>query len=230
MIEEPRALTIRRPSRRPSQAQIDAFRGVPTGIVVDAMDGRGAMAAAIAPLGPGAPAQMCGPALTADNGPGDVLATFGALALARPGDVLVAGFGGHQSCAAAGDRIMGMLRNAGGAGFVTDGPMRDLAGIAAVGLPVWCTGLNPGSPFASGPGRVGLPVQVGGQMVDAGDMIVGDADGVVVVPWAEIDAVAARLPRIQELEAALDAEVAAGRHAPQMVLDLLAGPVVRYVD
>ncbi|GIT92533.1 methyltransferase [Jannaschia pagri] len=209
MIEEPKRLRIARDLRRPTEAQITALSGMPTGFVLDAMLGAGAMAAAIKPL-PGLPQAVCGPALTAGNQPGDLLATLAAIHFARPGDVVVAEAQGHQGCAAAGDRVMGMLKNRGAAGYVTDGPMRDLAGLQQVGLPVWCTGLTPGSPVARGPGTLGLPVLVGGQRVETGDVIVADSDGVVVVPFANLDAVIATVARVAEAEHALDAEVADG--------------------
>ncbi len=231
MIEEPPKLTVRRPDRRPDATQIAAFRDMPTGFVSDALDGGAAMDLTIVPLAPDAlPAHVAGPALTAGNGPADIMATLAALAFLRKGDVLVAGVSGHQGCAAAGDRVSGMARNAGAAGFVTDGPMRDYAGVVAVGMPCWCTGLSPNTPFTTGPGSVGLPVSLGGQRVETGDMIVADRDGVVVVPFARIDAVIARLAEVQALEEALDAEVAEGRSAPDAVGEWLQSDVVRFVE
>lgn len=230
MIEEPPLLTIagRTSRNRPTAAQIAAFADMPTGFVADAMEGQGALSMAIKPL-PGLPHRVVGPALTCRSGPEDILALMAALTEVQPGDVLVNATGGWQGCAAMGDRVAGMLRNAGAAGAVTDGPARDLPGIQAVGLPVFCTGLNPNSPFSKGPGTVGLPVEIGGRRVESGDMIVADADGVVVVPFARIDAVAARLADIAALEAALDAEVAAGRTCVPGVVELLAGPQVRRI-
>ena len=232
MIEEPKKLTIKRPDRRPSDAQIAAFRDVPTGFVVDAMYGSGALAPNVCWVGAGqgrAP-QVAGPALTVDNRPSDILALLAALNFIRTGDVVVNAFAGFQGCAAAGDRVSGMMKNCGAAGFVTDGPMRDLAGIMDVGLPSWCTGLNPNSPFGTGPGKVGLPVTLAGQRVETGDMIVADADGVVVVPFAQIDAVIARVAEVAELEHALDAEVAAGLAIPEDIRDLVEGDEVTWIS
>lgn len=231
MIEEPPVLTIKKARRRPTEAQIAAFRGVPTSVVADALPG-GVLSADIGPIGGGIDltCEAVGPALTADCGPADILATFAALSFIRPGDVVVAAFGGHRGCAAAGDRIVGMMRNNRAAGFVTDGPMRDYAGVVAAGLPVWCSGLTPASPYTNGPGTVGLPVQIGGQEVETGDMIVADRDGVVVVPFERLDEVIARVAHVRELEARLDAEVAGGLKAFPPIVELLAGDRVRYVD
>lgn len=212
MIETPPVLTLRRNFPRPSAEQIAAFQDVPTGFVCDAMNGTGALDARIGPIGFGRDiaCSAAGPALCADNAPCDVLATLGALELLQPGDIVLAGFGGYQGAAAAGDRVMGMIKNGGGAGFVTDGPMRDYAGIVAVGLPAWCTGLTPNSPYGNGPGRAGQDVNIGGMTVHSGDMVVADRDGVVIVPFARIDAVIERLANVAKLEAELDAEVADG--------------------
>lgn len=232
MIEEPRKLTIKRTLRRPTDEQVAAFQNVPTGFVADALWGRGSLATDIGPVGDGRDINcvVAGPALTAQNGPADILATIGSLKFIRPGDVLVASVDGHQGCAAAGDRVMGMLKNSGGAGFVTDGPVRDYAGIVGVGLPVWCTGLNPGSPYGEGPGRIGFPVVIGGQQVATGDMIVADRDGVVVVPFDMIDEVIARVAQVRTLEEELDAEVAKGLKIPAPTLEFLDSDDTIYVD
>ncbi|MGB0504912.1 MAG: RraA family protein [Pikeienuella sp.] len=232
MIEEPPALTIKRPSQRPTAKQIEAFQGVATGFVVDAMYGAGALDITIQPIGDGRDIHCyaAGPVLTADNGPADILATSAALAFLQPGDILVAGFGAYQGCAAAGDRVAGMVKNNGAIGFVTDGPMRDYSGIIDVGLPCWCTGLTPGSPYSNGPGTVGLPIQIGGQQVATGDIMVADRDGVVVVPFEQIDRVIAELDRVVGLEKLLDAKVAEGLTVAPSVTDLLQSDRVQYLD
>ena len=223
MLEEPPLLTIHKGFPRPTAAQVDAFRGLPTGFVCDAMGGGGALAADIGPVGEGRDIDCtaCGPALTAGNGPADLLATMAAIHYAQPGDILVAGADGFQGCAAAGDRVLGMLQNRGGVGFVTDGPLRDYDGIVKVGLPAWCSGLTPASPFGKGPGTVGGSVLIGGQKVCSGDMIVADRDGVVVVPFAQIDTVIERLKAISEMEFALDAKVAEGFCEPLDLAEML---------
>jgi 4-hydroxy-4-methyl-2-oxoglutarate aldolase len=212
MIEEPARLTIKRTMRRPTADQIAAFQGVPTGFVVDAMDGSGALSHQIQPVGGGVELRnvAAGPALTADCGPGDFLAVEASLKFIQSGDIVVGTVAGHQGCAAVGDRILGMMKNCGAAGFVTDGPARDYDGIVQVGLPLWCTGLTPASPVSTGPGRLGFAIQIGAREVETGDMIVGDRDGVVVVPFELLDNVIERLKKIKTLEKALDAEVANG--------------------
>lgn len=230
MIEEPPALRLARHRPMPDPALVEALRPHPTGFVLDAMMGAGAMSADVKPL-PGLPHRLCGPALTVENPPGDILATLAALELLAPGQIVVAAAAGHRGCAAAGDRALGMMRNAGAAGFVTDGPLRDLDGLEAVGLPAFCTGLTPGSPVSRGPGTVGLPVVVGGVAVATGDVVVGDRDGVVVVPMARLAAVVEAVGRVAAAEAALDAEVAGGRRSVDAVRAMIeAGDDVAWVD
>lgn len=225
MIEAPPTMTIKNTRRRPTQEQISAFQGVPTGFVVDALQGGGALSSRIQPIGDGRDVHCvaAGPALTADCGPADVLATFAALKFIKAGDVVVSASAGHTGCAAMGDRLAGMMKNCGAAGFVTDGPVRDYQGIVPVGLPIWCTGVTPASPQLAGPGSVGFPIQIGDQEVETGDMIVADRDGVVVVPFEKIDSVIETLAHIVQLEEDLDAKVEQGLEVPDWVEELLAG-------
>jgi 4-hydroxy-4-methyl-2-oxoglutarate aldolase len=113
---------------------------------------------------------------------------------------------------------------------VTDGPMRDLVGLREVNLPSWCTGLTPASPFGKGPGTVGFDIQMGGQTVRSGDVIVADLDGVVVIPLDELDAITARCHEILKLETDLDAKVREGLTVPQDIKDLLASDQVAFED
>lgn len=232
MIEEPPLLIINRATRRPTAAQIAAFQGVPTGFVNDALFGLGALSSVIRPLGEGRDLNCAaaGPALTVDNRPGDLLPLLAALAHIRPGDIVMSTCAGYQGCASAGDRLSGMIRNNGAAGLVTDGPMRDYAGLVAVGMPCWCTGLTPASPVAKGPGRVGLAIDMAGQRIETGDMVIADRDGVVIVPFAQIDTVIKALERVKTAEADMDAKVAAGLKLPPSIAELLDSDQVQYLD
>jgi 4-hydroxy-4-methyl-2-oxoglutarate aldolase len=196
------------------------------------MDGIGALSPTIKPVGDGRDLHCvaAGPALTADNRPGDVLALFAALKFVQKGDIVVGAFSGYQGCAACGDRVAGMMRNSDAAGYVTDGPVRDYQGIVEAGLPMWCTGINPNSPVAQGPGKVGLPIQIGGMEVETGDMIVADRDGVVVVPYELIEQMISRLDRVKELEMLLDKDVEDGLKVLPATLELLKSAQTKYVD
>lgn len=224
MIQEPAALTIVAKTPRPTAAQIAAFDGVETAHICDAMGGIAAMDTRIEPLGFGRdlPVFAAGPAMVCDSGPSDIMGTLGAIQRLTPGDIVVHAAHGHQGCATIGDQISGMLKNAGAAAFVTDGPMRDYDGIVATGLPCWCTGLNPNSPAANGPGATATTAVVGGRQVATGDMIVADLNGVVVIPFARIDAVIAAVAEVKRLEEELAVKVRDGFCTPLDVDAMLA--------
>jgi 4-hydroxy-4-methyl-2-oxoglutarate aldolase len=213
VIENAPKIQALTPIRRPRPEQVGALQRVPTGYVVDALGGGGALDYRIKPVVPGQ-CDFCGPALTCDAGPADNLAVFAALELLQPGDVIVAASGGHTGCAIIGDLVLGMARNGGALAFVTDGCVRDIPGIRAVGLPCFCIGVTPNSPAREGPGTVGFPLVVGGAAVAAGDIVVGDQDGVVIVPFDRIDAVIAALPKIRAAEAEFEAAVRDGLRVP----------------
>ena len=220
MIKDPPLLTIRRHFERPAAKDVAAFAGVPTGYAVDAMGGRGALDYRIKPLAP-AVSVMVGVAITCHCGPADNLALFAALAVAQPGDILVAATDGFTATAVTGDLLLGMAKNRGLLGLVTDGLVRDVAGIAGVGLPVYCAGVTPNSPARNGPGTVGHPVVMGGAAIEAGDIVIGDNDGVVVIPRSEAGAVLARLSDVRAAEATLDAKVKAGLGIPDFIQAVL---------
>jgi 4-hydroxy-4-methyl-2-oxoglutarate aldolase len=220
MIKDPPLLTIRRSFPRPRPEELAAFAGVPTGYVVDALGGRGALDYRIKPLTP-ASTVMVGTAVTCHCGPADNLALFAALDVAEAGDILIAATDGFTATSVTGDLLLGMAKNRGVRGLVTDGLVRDIAGIAAVGLPVYCAGVTPNSPVRNGPGTIGLPVVMGGATIESGDLIIGDNDGIVVIPRAQVGAVLNRLPDIRAAEAALEAKVKAGLDIPDFIRSIL---------
>jgi 4-hydroxy-4-methyl-2-oxoglutarate aldolase len=220
VIEEPPLLTLRRNFSRPTAAQVKALAGMPTGWLVDALGGRGALAPAIKAVIP-EQASFCGVAVTCRAGPNDNMAVFGALEIAQKGDVVVAAADAYSHSAVVGDLLLGMLKNRGVVAFVTDGCVRDIPGIRLVGLPCFASGVTPNSPAKTGPGTAGLPIVVGGAAVSAGDVVLGDADGVVVVPHAVIDTVIAKLEDVKKAEAALEAKVKGGLERPDWLREMV---------
>ena len=209
MIENPPLLTIHRGHGRPDRTLIEAFRGALTSHLADAMEGRGAVDWRIKPLDP-ANAVFTGPALTAHSYPADIHGMVGAAMEAQAGDVIMCANESYTGTAVIGDLAAGMMRNKGVAAFVTDGLARDRAGIVEVGLPLFAIGISPNSPASTGPGQVGAPIVLGGVAVCSGDIVVGDADGVVVIPLAQAGAVLARLRAIQAAERNAEEAVKAG--------------------
>lgn len=131
--------------------------------------------------------KLAGSALTVEVRPGDNLMIHAAIALAKPGDVLVIDGKGDQSAALMGTIMMNACRQVGIAGVVIDGAVRDSVEIDEMDFPVFSMGTNPNGPTKLASGRIGHPVSVGGVTVRPGDLVVGDADGVVVVEREKIE-------------------------------------------
>ena len=134
---------------------------------------------------------VAGPALTVEVRPGDNVMVHAAMALARPGDVLVVGGKGDRTCALMGAIMANQCKAVGIAGVIVDAAVRDCEEIRDLGFPVFSVGTKPNGPTKSVPGRVNHPICAGGIAIAPGDLIVADADGVVVV---ERDKAATILP------------------------------------
>jgi 4-hydroxy-4-methyl-2-oxoglutarate aldolase len=144
--------------------------------------------------------------------------------------VIVVASEGFTGAGMAGDLAVGMARNRGAAAIVTDGMVRDRDGIVAVGLPVFCRGVTPNSCVRSGPGTVGLPITAGGVPVATGDLVLGDADGVVVVPQSRLAEVGTRLAAVRVAERDTEAAVRAGATTLPDIQALLGSSRVRWVS
>lgn len=157
--------------------------------VADLHEGLGAvlgrtllMSPAMRPLDPSK--KIAGPALTAYNYPGDNLATHQAIYLARPGNVIVMSNGGEVQGAQCGELTGLQAKRNGVAGLLCHGSVRDIQALIEMGLPTWSTAIHPSHPEKRGPASINVPIVVAGVMVNPGDIIVADADGVIVIPPA----------------------------------------------
>jgi regulator of RNase E activity RraA len=146
--------------------------------------------------------KLAGSALTVEVRPGDNLMIHAAIALARPGDVLAIDGKGDQSAALMGTIMMNACRQVGIAGVVIDGAVRDSVEIDEMGFPVFSVGTNPNGPTKLASGRIGHPVSVGGVAVRPGDLVIGDADGVVVVEREKVQTLLQAAAKKVEDEAA----------------------------
>ncbi len=154
---------------------------------------RGAMHGRVRALRPSM--VLAGSALTVEVRPGDNLMIHAALACAQAGDVLVVDGKADLTCALMGSIMMNAARKIGLAGVVIDGCVRDSLDIADMGFPVFCVGTNPNGPSKGLGGRIGHPISCGDVVVRAGDLVLADADGVVVIA---ADNIAALLPKAEE--------------------------------
>tara|TARA_B100000686_G_scaffold348877_1_gene440980 strand:+ start:263 stop:952 length:690 start_codon:yes stop_codon:yes gene_type:complete len=229
MIKDPPLVTMCRSFVRPTPEQLDAFVGIQTGFIVDAMNGRGALDYRIKPIS-NSQASFCGVAVTSDNGPADNLGLFCAMEIAQSGDVMMAATDEFTATAVSGDLMIGMGKNKGISAFVTDGCVRDINGIKEVGIPCFSLGVTPNSPVRNGPGIVGLPVVIGGVTVSSGDIVVGDIDGVVVIPYAQIDPVIARLSDVRKAESELVVLVNQGLSTAPFIAEFMASGQIEQID
>ncbi len=155
--------------------------------------------------------QILGPACTVKVYPGDNLMVHKSLDVAKPGDVVVIDSSTSMLTAVCGDLISTKARHRGIAGFVVDGLVRDIEAIRALcDFPVFARGVTPIGPLHRGPGEIGHPIAAGGIVVNPGDIIVGDLNGVVVVPRKLAPELLERLLTKQALEADYTAAVQRG--------------------
>lgn len=177
----------------PSADLIAAFRDVPVAVVGDCM-GRSVGAIGLRPYHGDLATVLCGPALTVRVRPGDNLMIHKALFMAHPGDILVVDGGGDLTQALVGGlmRATAIARRLGG--FVLNGAVRDTAEWAGGGMPIFARGHTHRGPSKDGPGEINVPIACAGLAVNPGDLVLGDADGVIAVPAADA---AALLPAVR---------------------------------
>jgi RraA family protein len=208
---------IRRDFERVAPDIVRKAAGFAASILADVAGRRGTLDGRIAAVVPSV--RMAGPALTIEVRPGDNLMIHAALSLAQPGDVLVIDGKGDRTCALMGSIMMTAARQLGLAGVVIDGAVRDTEELRALELPVYAVASNPNGPTKFTPGRINWPISCGGVAVHPGDLVVGDADGVVVVEREKaaslLDAAAAKVAD----ERARVADILAGRNLRPKWLD-----------
>jgi len=173
---------IRGEVRRPDPDVVAGFGAFDTPAISDRMNRLYTMSQGIRNLTDEG-LKIVGPACTVKVYPGDNLMVHKALDIAKPGDVVVVDTSNSSMTAVLGDLVSTKARHRGLAGFVVDGLVRDLPAIRALGdFPVFARGVTPTGPLHRGPGEINYPVCAGGLVVEPGDIIVGDAIGVVVIP------------------------------------------------
>lgn len=181
-----------------ADGMIARFASVPAANVGDAQE-RFGVASGLVPVWPGA--RLAGPALTIWTRPGDNLYVHKALDIAKPGDIIVINGHGDVSRALIGDLIGIRAKMLGVGGFVIDGAVRDADALGEIGMPVFARAATPAGPYKHGPGRLQQPVAIAGVVVSPGDVVVADADGVVIVQREEAESVLANAEKIEAAEA-----------------------------
>ena len=168
--------------------------------------------------------KLVGTALTVKVRPGDNLLIYKALTLAQPGQVLVVDGAGDTTNALVGELIMLYAQQRGIVGFVIDGAVRDTAAFIEADFPCYARGVSHRGPYKQGPGAIGVPVSIGGQVIQSGDLVVGDEDGVVSFPVSDAPALIQAARKTAANEEAIKREIATGR-VEQSWLDKVLKPV-----
>jgi RraA family protein len=162
--------------------------------------------------------KLVGTAFTVKVRPGDNLMIHKALDLARPGDVIVVDGGGDLNNALVGELMKMYAETRGVAGFVIDGAIRDVAAFTASEFPCYARGVVHRGPYKDGPGEINVPVAIGGLVINPGDLVVGDEDGVVAVP-ADAAAEVLELARRQAVREDQAKEAITGRRYDRSWVD-----------
>jgi len=201
---------------RPPEDVVDAFQGESTADVHEAMGKTGAMAPELSPVTDGT--ALCGPAVTATLPPGDNAMIHAAAKFAQPGDVLV--IAAETTRAATwGELATRNALNNGLAGVVSDGNVRDVERVRELSFPVFARAVSHSGAVKNTPGSVNVPVTVGDVLVRPGDIVIGDANGVTVVPQDRAQAVVEAVQRKKEQEEQIRERLADGEELFDIVVD-----------
>lgn len=164
---------------RPDPELVKQFAGMPVANIDDNMGRIAAVHQSIRPLNK---TPLVGVAFTIRMPQGDNLMFHKAMDMAQPGDVIVMDSGGFDDRAIFGELMATYCKVRGLAGLVVDGAVRDYASLSEMDFPVYAKSVTPNGPYKNGPGEINVPVVVGGKLIRPGDILVGDQDGLIVIP------------------------------------------------
>lgn len=188
---------------------VQAYKGLPVANISDCMARMSAAGPRLRPMHKGGP--LAGPALTVKTRPGDNLMIHKALTMAQPGDVIVVDAGGDLTNALFGEIMVATAVKLGLAGIVLNGAVRDSEEIGRGDFPLYAAGVSHRGPYKDGPGEINVPIAIDGMVIHPGDLIVGDADGLLCVPREQAEAILAATHEKMEAEKKMLADIAAGR-------------------
>jgi RraA family protein len=189
---------IRRNWNRLDRKTVAMFADLPVANVSDCMSRLSAGGASLRPMHRAG--GLIGSALTVRTRPGDNLMLHKAIDMAEEGDVIVVDGGGDTTNALIGELMLAHAIRRGVAGVVINGAVRDAKAISELDWPVFAVGVTHRGPYKDGPGEIGFPISIGGLVIESGDVILGDEDGVVSVPKDQVETVYAAARRKQDAE------------------------------
>jgi len=195
-------------TRQVSAQQVESYKSLPVANISDCMSRMSAGGPRLRPMH--RQGQLAGPALTVKARPGDNLMIHKALTLAQPGDVIVVDAGGDLTNALFGEIMVARAIKAGVAGVVLNGAVRDSEVIGQGDFPLYAAGVTHRGPYKDGPGEINVPIAIDGMLIAPGDLIVGDADGLLCIPYAQVDEILAATLKKMDAEKKTMADIAAG--------------------
>jgi regulator of RNase E activity RraA len=201
-------LQILQRTRQVPARLVQAYNGLPVANISDCMTRMTAGGARLRPMHKGG--YLVGPALTVKCRPGDNLMIHKALTMAQPGDVIVVDAGGDLTNSLFGELMVTTAISRKVAGVVLNGAVRDSEMIAAGHFPLYAAGITHRGPYKDGPGEINVPIAIDGMVIHAGDLMVGDADGLLCIPQDDAEEILAAVHRKMEAEKKTLADIAAG--------------------
>ena len=199
---------IARRARKVEASVVAKFKALPLANISDSMWRMAAGGPRLRPMHGGG--VLAGAALTVKTRPGDNLMVHKAIDMAEPGDVIVVDAGGDLTAAIIGELMATHAETRGVAGFVINGAIRDSAVLQAGRFPVFAAGVTHRGPYKDGPGEINVTVALDGMVIEPGDLVLGDDDGVLCVPFAETGPIYAQARAKSEAEEKQRAAIKAG--------------------
>lgn len=200
---------IQQRTRKVDSDTVKKFSVLPVANISDSMSRMTAGGAALRPMHAGG--VLAGPAFTVKTRPGDNLMLHKAIDIAEPGDVIVVDGGGNLTNSLIGEMMSAHAEHRGIAGMVIYGAIRDYDTIHAGRYPIFAAGVTHRGPYKDGPGEINVPIAIDGMVIEPGDLIVGDGDGVVCVPFASLAEVLKATTAKHEAEIKQLAAIKAGK-------------------
>jgi len=204
---------------RTSKKLIEKFKGIPAANIADCMNRFFCVDAKIKMINEKKGLQMIGSALTVMTRTVDILLVHKAIDMAQPGDIIVIAAEGDTHSAILGEIMAHMAEKKGVAGYLIDGCIRDSEAIQEMDFPVFAIGVSPKGPYKDGPGEINFPVSCGGVIINPGDIIVGDRDGVVVIPPSEAEMIYQEAKKVLEKETKILEEIKKGNMGDRSWID-----------
>lgn len=206
-------------ARKVSPEWVSRYRDVPVANVSDSMHRMTAGGARLRPMH--RQGVLAGAALTVKARPGDNLMLHYAIDIAEPGDVIVVDAGGDLSNALIGEMMVAYAVKRGVAGIVINGAIRDAASIGAGTFPMFAAGISHRGPYKDGPGEINVPIAIDGMVIEPGDLILGDDDGLLCVPYDHVADVYDRAAAKHYAEQKQLDQIALGKNDRTWVLESL---------